>query len=49
LRQTRDILIRKAYGLEEVRAVLGHADMKITEICAERDLGLAMRIMRKIG
>jgi hypothetical protein len=29
--------------------VLGHADTKITEIYAERDLGLAMRIMREIG
>jgi hypothetical protein len=41
--------IRQAYGLEAPRAVLGHADTKITEIYAERDLGLAMRVMREIG
>jgi hypothetical protein len=29
--------------------VLGHADTKITELYAERDLELAMRIMREIG
>ena len=49
LRHTRATLIRRAYGLEAARAVLGHADTRITEIYAERDLGLAMRIMREIG
>ena len=48
-RHTRATLIRQAYGLEAAKAVLGHADTKITEIYAERDLGLAMRIMREIG
>ena len=42
--------IRRAYGLEVAKAVLGHAGAKITEIYdAERDLELAMRIMREIG
>jgi integrase len=49
LRHTRATLIRQAYGLEAAKAVLGHADTKITEIYAERDLKLAMRIMREIG
>ena len=49
LRHTRATMIRKAYGLEAAKAVLGHADTKITEIYAERDLELAMRIMREIG
>ena len=49
LRHTRATLIRQAYGLEAAKAVLGHADTKVTEIYAERDLGLAMRIMREIG
>jgi integrase len=49
LRHTRATLIRQAYGLEGAKAVLGHADTKITEIYAERDLELAMRIMREIG
>jgi hypothetical protein len=33
------------WTLEGAKAVLGHADTKITEIYAERDLELAMRIM----
>jgi integrase len=49
LRHTRATLIRQAYGLEAAKAVLGHADTKITEIYAERDLGLAVRIMKEIG
>ncbi len=49
LRHTRATLIRQAYGLEAAKAVLSHADTKITEIYAERDIGLAMRIMREIG
>ena len=42
-------MIRQAYGLEAAKAVLGHTDTKITEIYAERDLELAMRVMREIG
>jgi integrase len=49
LRHTRATLVRQAYGLEAAKAVLGHADTKITEIYAERDIGLAMRVMREIG
>jgi integrase len=49
LRHTRAMLTRQACGLEAAKAVLGHADTKITEIYAERDLELAMRIMREIG
>jgi integrase len=49
LRHTRASLIRKSYGLETAKAVLGYVDTKITEIYAERNLKLAMRIMREIG
>jgi integrase len=49
LRHTRATLIRQAYGLEAAKAVLGHADTKVTEIYAERDIGLAVKIMREIG
>ena len=41
--------VRKAFGLEAAKAVLGHTDTKITEIYAERDLELARRVMREIG
>lgn len=49
LRHTRATMIRQLYGLEAAKAVLGHADTKITEIYAERDLGLAVKIMQEIG
>jgi integrase len=49
LRHTRATAIRKTYGLEAAKAVLGHTDTKITEIYAERDLDLARRVMREIG
>jgi integrase len=48
-RHTRATMIRRAFGLEAAKAVLGHADTKITEIYAERDLELARRVMREIG
>jgi integrase len=49
LRHTRATAIRKAFGLEAAKAVLGHTDTKITEIYAERDLDLARKVMREIG
>jgi hypothetical protein len=49
LRRTRATAIRKAFGLEAAKAVLGHTDTKITEIYAERDLELARRVMGEIG
>jgi integrase len=49
LRHARATAIRKAFGLEAAKAVLGHTDTKITEIYAERDLELARRVMREIG
>jgi hypothetical protein len=42
-------VIRRAYALEALKAVPGHADAKITEIYAERDSELPMRVMREIG
>lgn len=50
LRHTRATQIRAVYGsLEAAKAVLGHADTRVTEIYADRDLGLAARVMREIG
>jgi hypothetical protein len=49
LRPGRSPAIRKTFGLEAAKAVLGHTDTKITEIYAERDLELARRVMREIG
>jgi integrase len=49
LRHTAATEIRKAYSLEAVQAVLGHAHMKVSEIYAEKNLALAAEIMRKLG
>jgi hypothetical protein len=42
-------LSRRVYGREGAKALLGHADTRIAEIYAERDIQLASRIMREIG
>ena len=50
LRHTRATQIRHEFGtIEATKAVLGHADTRVTEIYAERDLKLAADVMRKIG
>ena len=49
LRHTRATMIRRDFGLEAAKAVLGHADTKVTEIYAERDLDRATEVMRAIG
>jgi integrase len=49
LRHTRASMIRELYNLEASKAVLGHADTKVTEIYAQRDLELAQKVMRQIG
>jgi integrase len=49
LRHTRASIIRARYGLEASKAVLGHADTKVTEIYAQRDLELAQSVMLEIG
>jgi site-specific recombinase XerC len=50
LRHTRATQIRAAFGsIEAAKAVLGHTDTRVTEIYAERDLGLAAKVMKEIG
>lgn len=41
--------IRRDYGLESSRVVLGHSDVETTSVYAERDEELARKIMREIG
>jgi len=41
--------VRRLYGLEGAKAVLGHKYGVVTEIYAERDLQKAIEIMREIG
>ncbi len=49
LRHSAATEIRKRYGLEAAQVTLGHATADVSQIYAERDLSLAMEIMRKIG
>jgi integrase len=41
--------VRRSFGLDASRAVLGHSDLNTSEIYAERDREQAARVMREIG
>src|SRR5262249_29793276 len=49
LRHSRGTEIRKRYGLEAAQAVLGHAEVGVTQVYAEADLQAARQIMAEIG
>lgn len=49
LRHTFATLVRKDYGLEAAQVLLGHANMKTSEIYAEKSLALASRVAGEIG
>lgn len=49
LRHLAATTIRREFGLEASQVVLGHSSANTTEIYAQRDLRLAMEVMRKIG
>lgn len=49
LRHSRATVIRKRYGLEAARVVLGHSTAATTEIYAEMDRGLAETVAREVG
>lgn len=49
IRHTLATRIRHAFDLESARAVLGHSDLKTSEIYAERDSSQAASVMRQIG
>lgn len=49
LRHTFASNVRKQYGIEAARIMLGHQHMDTSEIYAERDLAVAEQIARKIG
>ena len=49
LRHTRATELRKLFGIEAVRTVLGHSRLNTSEIYAERDLAEVRRIMRQVG
>ena len=49
LRHSAATEIRRQFGLEAAQVTLGHATADVSQIYAERDLSLAVKIMRKIG
>jgi integrase len=49
LRHASATRIRQSFDLEAARAVLGHSDMKTSEIYAQRDQDRAAGVMRQIG
>jgi len=49
LRHTAATEIRRAFGLEAVQAVLGHKNMTVSEVYAEKNQALAAEVARKIG
>ena len=49
LRHSAATEIRRQFGLEAAQVTLGHATADVSQIYAERDLTLAVEVMRKIG
>ncbi len=49
LRHAAATRIRKEFGLDAAQAVLGHSQLGVTQIYAERDEASATEVMRKIG
>jgi integrase len=49
LRHTAGTKLRKAFGLEAAGVILGHANMKVTELYAEQDRELADKVMSQVG
>ncbi len=49
LRHSAATELRRRFGLEAAQVILGHAKADVTQVYAERDFGLAARVMREIG
>jgi len=49
LRHNRGTEIRKKYGIEAAQVVLGHARADVTQVYAEKNLALAMKIAQEMG
>jgi integrase len=49
LRHTLATEIRRRFGLDAARAILGHSSVTTTEIYAEFDAGKAQEVMRQVG
>lgn len=49
LRHSAATEIRRLFGLEASQAVLGHRELGVTQVYAERDMGKARDVMRQVG
>jgi integrase len=49
LRHSHASEVRRRFGLEAAQCVLGHSQANVTQIYAERDLGLAAQVAKKMG
>jgi integrase len=49
LRHTHATEVRRRFGLEAAQVALGHSQAAVTQIYAERDLGLAVKVAAEIG
>jgi site-specific recombinase XerD len=49
LRHNAATLLRKEYGIEVAKIILGHATLSATQLYAERDLQKALEIVNRIG
>lgn len=49
LRHNAGTLLRREYGIEVARLILGHRSAAVTEIYAEADRGKAVAIMERVG
>jgi integrase len=49
LRHTHATEVRRRFGLEAAQVTLGHSQAAITEVYAERDLALAVKVAAEVG
>jgi integrase len=49
LRHSRATDLRRQFGIEAAQTVLGHAELAVTQVYAERDFAAARRIMAEVG
>ena len=49
LRHTAATEIRREYGLEAAQVILGHSELGVTQVYAERDLAKGIEVAKKIG
>jgi integrase len=49
LRHTHGTEVRRRFGLEAAQVALGHSQANVTQVYAERDLGLAVKVAAEMG